>query len=566
MVYKHFTERPPRLTAEFVGAEYQRLIARIDEAERSESPEKWLELFSEWNALGSYLASEGSRTRHAYSKDMNDAAREEADRYLREEISPVAADSETRLVNALLASRHRGAIEEKFGAQLIRRLETEVEPLDPINSELRVRAGSVAKQYAKLVASGEVEVGGQRVTLAMAGSLQASDDPAIRREAFEKHREWFRERREEIAAIFGELVALRHQMALNLGHENFIRLGYFGMGRTDYGPEEVARFRESIRTYAVPVQKQLLERQARELGTPTLKPWDSGYDPQLTPPRGIVPIDTQLERAQRVFDALSPDLGRHFSRMCSEDLIDLENRHGKRPGAYCTNFPDEGRAAILCNSTGDAGDVRTLMHEMGHAFQKWESAEIEPINLQWPTADVAEIHSMGMEYLSMRHMDEFFDGDNLARFRRGRWKRAITLLCYMAVGDEFQHWVYENPDVSFDDRDAAWNRIWDRYKQGIDYSGMEEYKALNWYGIPHFFASPFYFVDYGIAETGAMQLALLDAEDHERAMEIYMTLCRKGGTEPLLDVFKSVGMRSPFDPDLMHALMDHAAKELRIEN
>jgi M3 family oligoendopeptidase len=296
-----------------------------------------------------------------------------------------------------------------------------------------------------------------------------------------------------------------------------------------------------------------------------LRPWDAAYDPATTLPQGIAPVDSQLERAQRIFDALSPDLAQHFTLMRNEGLIDLENRRGKQAGAYCTSFPDEGRAAIFCNSTGDADDVRTLLHEMGHAFQKWESQPFEAITLHYPTADAAEIHSMGMEYLSMRHMTEFFDLEDTVKFKRGRWKKAVTLLCYVCVVDEFQHWVYANPNATPDERDTAWNEIWDRYEHGVDYGGLDEYKAARWYAQLHIFQSPFYYIDYAIAETGAMQLALIDAENHDLAMEKYMNLCRIGGTMSVLDIFKSTGLRSPFDPDLMRDLMGHAAREMGIE-
>jgi M3 family oligoendopeptidase len=337
------------------------------------------------------------------------------------------------------------------------------------------------------------------------------------------------------------------------------------MGRTDYGPAQTEEFRRNVRTYAVPLLKKLRSRQAADLGLEALKPWDTGYDPSLTLPRKAAPVETQLDNAGRVFESLSPKLAGHFTRMRDEGLIDLENRKGKQAGAYCTTFPDEGRAAIFCNSTGDADDVRTLVHEMGHAFQKWESQPIEAIALQYATADAAEIHSMGMEYLSMRHMNEFFDEENTVKFRRGRWKKAISLLCYVAVVDEFQHWVYQNPEATPDERDAAWCRIWDIYEQGTDYSGVEKYKPLRWYQQMHIFRAPFYYIDYAIAETGAMQLALIDNEDHERAMDIYLNLCRIGGTMSVLEIFTTAGLRSPFGPELMRDLMNHAAHELGIE-
>jgi M3 family oligoendopeptidase len=565
MTYKHYAVRPERFTDEFVAKEFERLIERIDAAESADAPDEWLRLFEDWNALKSYVSSEGSRRSHDLSKDMSDAELEEADRYFREHVAPVADNGNSKLVNALLASRHRAAIAARYGDYLIRALETAVEPLAPINNDLRVAVSTLVTKYDKVVSSGEVEVEGNTVTLSQARSLQSAESAETRRQAFVAYRQWFVDHRDELAKIYDELVHLRDRMAKNLGHENYIRLGYLSMGRTDYGQAEVAQFRANVRRYAVPLLSAIHKRLAAAHGSETLKPWDSSYDPELSLPSDVAPVETQLDKAQRVFESLSPELARHFVRMREENLIDLENRKGKRAGAYCTSFPDEGRVAILCNSTGEEEDVRTLMHEMGHAFQGWESQPIEAVDLQWPTSDACEVHSMGMEYLSMRHIEEFFTEDQAQKFRRGRWKRAIDLLCYVCVVDEFQHWAYENPSATFDERDAQWDRLWDTYITGIDYDGNERFKSARWYAQGHIFQMPFYYIDYALAETGAMQLALVDSRDHEEGLAKYLELCRIGGTRSVLDIFRKVGMRSPFDGELMRDLMSHAASELGLD-
>lgn len=565
MQYKYYPNRPEKITKEFVQQEYDALIAALPEAQTAETSDKWFALFEKWNALKSYVESENNRVNYALSRWMDNSENEAAEKYFREEVMPVSDNGNSKLLDALLASKHKGAIAGKYGQYLIEALETAVEPLAPINSDLRVKVGELNNQYDKLVASGEVTVDGKQVTLAVARSLQMSPDARIRKEAFIAYREWFGTHREEIARIFAELVKLRDTMAKNLGHENYIRLGYLDMRRTDYGEVEAEQFRAAVKKYAVPLQKKLYERQAEELGTPTLKPWDTGYFPSLSLPSGIAPVQEQLDKAQQVFDSLQPELGAHFARMRSEGLIDLENRKAKRAGAFCTSFSDEGRVAILCNSTGDEDDVSTLMHEMGHAFQGWESQPIEVVELQWPTMDACEVHSMGMEYLSLPKMNVFFGDANAEKFARNRWRDSVEGICYICAVDEFQHWLYLNPNASLDDRDVAWNRIWDTYKPGLDWTEAEQLKALRWYAQSHIFHVPFYYIDYAIAETGAMQLALMDAADHGKTMETYMQLCRIGGTKSVLDIFSTVGMRSPFDPLLMRDLMAHAAKVLGVE-
>ena len=353
-------------------------------------------------------------------------------------------------------------------------------------------------------------------------------------------------------------------MGKELGYESFVPLGYAGMQRTDYGASESAAFRAGVRQFAAPLFQEMCEQQAAMLGEATLRPWDAGFHPGLTLPMGVAePIDQQLDKAGRVFAKLSPKLAEHFERMCREDLIDLENRKGKGAGAYCTSFSDEGRVAIFCNSTGDESDIKTLTHEMGHAFQGWESQWIEAVDLRWPSADACEIHSMGMEFLSLPRLGEFFDDESLERFTRNRYRNAVSLLCYVCVVDEFQHWVYENAAATVDERDAAFVRIRSIYMPGIDWSGAaESFAATRWYAQLHIFRYPFYYIDYAIAETGAMQLGLLDSRDHDRCMEVYLELCRLGGTRSLTQLVESAGLRSPFDPELMKDLMTHAAEKI----
>ena len=565
MTYKYYQDRPGTLSSEFVRDEYKKLTDRITDADASTSADAWLALYADWNALSSFVYSESSRINHALSKDMANPALEEREKYQREQVQPVAEEANSQLLLAFLSSKHKDAVGTRYGMHLLRVLETQIDPLSPVNIDLRVKVGEMTTKYDKTVASGEVIFKGEMVTLSKVRSFQSSEDAATRKEAFEVYRKWFLEHHDELGAIYSDLVKLRDQMGRNLGNKNFIPLGYKSMGRTDYGVEEAKIFRENIRKYAVPVQTMLFKARAEKLGTPTLKPWDVAYDPDLSLPSNIAPVDMQLDKAQIIFEKISPILAAHFVKMRNEGLIDLENRKGKRAGAYCTSFSDEARVAILCNSTGDSEDIRTLTHEMGHAFQGWESQTIEAIDLQSPTYDACEIHSMGMEFLAMRYIDEFFNPELSEKYKRNRWKDAVETICYIAVVDEFQHWVYENPTASITERDAAWSTIWDTYKPGIDFTGCEEYKYARWYAQGHIFDMPFYYIDYAVAETGAMQIALMDENDHKKTVDAYLQLCRIGGTKSVLDIFKSVGMRSPFDETLMRDLMKHASKVLAVE-
>jgi M3 family oligoendopeptidase len=564
--FKYHPQRPASLTPEFVRAEFGAILETLPAADAATDAAPWLEAIARWNALRAYTEGEHARVGYAYSKNCLDPALEAQERYLREKILPVREEGDARFLPALAATPHRAAIAAKYGDYFLDRMAAGLQTVDPVNSGLRVQLGELATQYDKAIASGEVTVGGEAMTLTKAvGIANGSDKAEVRREAYVAYRDWFVQNRESLADLYSQMVALRDRMGRNLGHKDFVTLGYAGMSRTDYGPAQAAEFRRGVRDHFVPLRRKLMERQARELGSARLKPWDASYHPSLGIPLGAVPVEGQLDAAQRVFSKLSPRLARHFENMRADNLIDLENRKGKRGGAFCTAFPDEGRVAIFCNSTGQADDVRTLTHEMGHAFQASESQAIELVELQWPTADAAEIHSMGMEFLALKHIDEFFgDAEHARRFRKKRWTGAVELITYICVVDEFQHWVYENPSAPAAERDAQWDRIWETYIPGLDFEGMEQYRAARWYAQLHIFRLPFYYIDYAIAETGAMQLAAMDAKDPAAAMETYHELCRIGGTQGVLDIFKSAGLRSPFDAGVMAGLAAHVARECEL--
>ncbi len=564
MKFAHMPDRPASLTKDWALQAYSALTERVDGAEAQETAKDWLHLSEDWNELKSYVSSEQARLSYRYTKDMGNGEAEAAERIHRQEVVPVAEDGEAKLVAALLASKHSAAVAERFGDQLLNVLRVGEPALAPENSELRVEVSDLAKSYDKLVAEAEVDVQGEKMTLSLARSRTISPDADTRRAAYEAHWGWFLEHRDELAAIFQGQVERRDEMGKRLGHENFVPLGYAMMGRTDYGPEQAAAFRASVRQHASPLFLRMATEHAANLGTPALRPWDEGYNPKLCLPLDVAePIGEQLDKMGRILKRLSPRLLEHFERMRSENLIDLENRKGKASGAYCTDFSDESRAAIFCNSTGGASDVGTLSHELGHAFQAWESMPIDAVNLRWPTADAAEIHSMGMEFLSLPYMDEFFTPEQEAAFTRGRWKKAITLCCYVCTVDEFQHWVYEHPAASWDERDAAFVRIRDTYMPGLDWSGeAARFAPARWYGQLHIFRYPFYYIDYAIAETSAMQLGMLDARDHEGCLEKYFALCRLGGTKSLLGILEASGLESPFGSDLMPRLMAHAARKV----
>lgn len=560
--YKYYPDRPKKLTAVFADAEYGKLLAKVDLAEASTKPDLWLELYSQWNALKAYISSEGARIGHVFNLNMSDKKLEVAEKYFREKVVPAVMPGEHQLTVAFLKSRHIQALLDRYGSQLKPVYETQLKPLDPINTNLQVQIGELTKRYDKMIAETMVEVDGQKMTLWKVRSLGTSADARLRKTAFLASGDWFLASHDTLADIYDQLVVLRHKKAQNVSLPSYIDYAYQSMGRTDYGPQMVSEFRKNIKDYVVPIWQKIAEDNAKRLGTSKLQVWDVRFTPGLTLPLGIAPIKQQLSKSERMFERLSPKLNKHFRRMVNEGLIDLESRPNKRSGAYCTDFSDEGRVAILLNSTGDDDDLSTLTHEMGHAFQGWESQSIEAVDLQWGTADFCEVHSMGMEFLSLPYLDEFFITEDVANFAKLRWQEAIYYLCYICIVDEFQHWVYANISATSEERDEKWCELTKSYLPGISYPGAEKYRKNRWYAQGHIFSSPFYYIDYALATVVAMQLAVLDSQSHQKALDTYLKLCNIGGTKSFLSAVRYGGLKSPFDLSVIKSVADYAENVL----
>lgn len=562
MSYKHFKKRPKKLTAEFAKNHYDKLTGQIDKAEKSQSPDLWLKLFADWNELKSYISSEASRIGHKFNQNMADKKLENDEKYINEKLVPAITEPEFRLVSAFLKSKHKKALLKRYGAQLEPIYKTQLKPLDPINTKLRVKSAKLTTKYEKMLAKAQITINGKKYNSWEARSLGFSSDQKIRKKSYDARVKWYLKRHGRMAFIYDQLVSLRTQMAKNVGYHNYTSLAYENMGRTDYTPSDVKKFRDQINKHMSPLWLEMSHQQAGSIGTKALKPWDMLYNPRYSLPMGIVPVKSQLEKSQVMFSRLSPELGKQFKFMTDNKLIDLETRANKRTGAYCTHFSDEAKVALLCNSTGDADDVRVLTHEMGHAFQGLMSMPIEAVDLQTPTYDLCEVHSMGMEFLVLPYINEFFKPKDAAKFAKERWHEAIYTLCYICVVDEFQHWVYANPKAGVRARDKKWDELYDKYLPGLDFSGIKEFKKARWYMQTHIFSAPFYYIDYALAEVGALQLAKMDADDHKKTLAIYFELCKLGGTKSILEAYKSAGLRSPFDPKLIGDLTSYAKRVL----
>lgn len=526
----------------------------------------WEAWYWRWNALRMTIQGETARRYFRECQNTRDEAASAAWHQMCEVLSPIAQEEDGMLRKAFLAALARPELEATLGEQLFRRLGLEDASFTLDNVPLQVAETDWISRYDHLMGGAEIKVGEDTLTLMQVQGELTAPQPERRRATWEAMGTWFTAQAAQFHEILDQLIRLRHEQARNLGETNFIPVGYRRMGRTEYGPEEVARFRASIVQYLVPLSRELRARQARDLGyaSPLLPGCDMNYYPGGTLGPHAAPVAEQAARASRVFERLHPRFAAHWRHMLDDGLVDLENRPGKKPGAFAMSLDDENRVAIFCNSTGAETDISTLHHEMGHAVQAWESMWIKPLELRTPTMDAAEIHSFGMEYLALDEAEAYFSPEDAAKFRHLRLMTTVVRLPYMACVDAFQHALYERPGATAAEREAVWEELWATYMPGLDFADCPAQRQYRWMRQSHIFATPFYYIDYALAEVAAMQLWQRAKHDRRGATEAYMEMCRVGGSVSLLGVLEAGNLQNPFHPEVLKPIAAALAEELRL--
>jgi len=479
----------------------------------------------------------------------------------RDELVPMITEQENRFKQRLLDDTKRAGLEQEFGAYAFGLWKTGVDAFDAANMEDMVATSKLASEYTKLLSGASFEVFGEQLNLNGLAPYAEDPDRQVRYEAEAARWGWFNDNGAELDRIFDGLCALRHRMAGRLGFDHFTPVGYMNMRRIDYGPDEVASFRDEVLREVVPVVVELRAKQAEHLGVDKLMYWDEGVlDPEGNPkPIGDPP--TLVGKAQSMFDAMGKGkeegLGSFFGLMREQHLMDLVDRPGKAPGGFCTKFPTYGVPFVFANFNGTTHDVDVLTHEIGHAYQGRRSRAKPLLDYQNPTSESAEIHSMSLEFLCSPHMEIFFEKD-ADRYRRHHLTQRFMFLAYGVTVDHFQHKIYAQPDAGSAQRHGIWKELEARYMPWRDFGDLQHpAKGGFWQRQRHIYMRPFYYIDYTLALTCALQFWVWSLDDYDGAMEAYTTLCARGGEAPFSELVKSAGLRSPFEPG---CLKETAAK------
>ena len=518
-----------------------------------ETVEAWL---ARWSALDSLLEEAGTLAMIAYTGDTADPAKEAANLRFSTDVFPKANEQGVRLAQRLLdLGWSRPDLETT-----IRRFRTDAEIFREANVPLFAEIEELSAQYQKIAGGLSAEWDGERKTIPQLQPFLKSKDRATRERAFRLGAAAYLEKRDEMAALFDRMYEKRVRVAGNAGFADYQQYAFAAKHRFDYTPDDVVRFHDAVEETVVPAVERLMAHRRQVLGVDRLRPWDAGVD--LYRDRPLKPFDTAGEfvaGARRVFDAVDPALGAQFATMADERLLDLESRPGKAPGGYCTKLPWRGRPFIFMNAVGVPDDVNTLVHEAGHCFHDF-AAHALPLQWQRSTGhEAAELASMSMELLAAPYLARpagYYDPADADAALLEHLTDVLSTLPHVASVDAFQRWIYtsgQGHDAAA--RDAAWLRIRARFERGVDWSGLEQERVARWYRQLHIFELPFYYIEYGIAQLGALQVWRRALGDQADAVSRYRQALALGGTRPLPEVYAAAGARLVFDAATMGELV-----------
>ncbi|MEE3502792.1 M3 family oligoendopeptidase [Acidiphilium acidophilum] len=520
------------------------------------------EALAEWEGLRRATSTWSSLTHLRFSQDTSNAEYK-AEREYADALGPVISDHETSWKNRLLAL-DPALMEGQYGRHAVDIWRNDVTTFSPAIAADLEEESKLEADYTALLASAIFVFNGETVNLAGLTPYGESLDREIRHQSAAARWGFFSEHGAELDNIYDKLVKLRHKMARALGDENFTALGYRRMGRLDYGPAQVATYRAEVLKHVTPLVAKLIEQRRVANGLDTLYAWDEALvDPQGNPkPQGD--HDQLVARANEMFDAMDPRLAAFYRQMNEGGFMDLKNRPAKAGGGFCTSFPAVGMPYIFANFNGTHHDVDVFTHEMGHAFQNYQSRNQPSLDYLWPTSESAEIHSMSLEFLAYPHIAPMF-GKQTARYQRMHLIGALEFLPYGVCVDHFQHEVYANPEASPADRHAMWRKLESTYLPWRNWGDLD-YPAMGgrWQAQLHIYRAPFYYIDYTLAQCCALQFWVKSQQDYKGSFDTYVELCGLGGSAPFGKLVAAAKLKSPFEPGALQAVVKTAEAALAV--
>jgi len=519
------------------------------------SLQKWVTDLSELEAV---LSEETGWRYIRMSIDTKDEEARKAFEFLVTDIDPKVAPYNDRFNRKLLESPALGSLSDEGYFIYLRALHKQVEMFREENIPLQTKMQQLQQKYGAITGGMSIEHNGQSLTLQMAANLLKDTDRELRKAVFEKVAAERLSKADELDALFTDLVKVRHQIAQNAAYANFRDYKFDALGRFDYGVKECLQFHDAIASECVPLVNAIDSERKGKLGLDTLRPWDLDVDPDGL--KGLQPFDTEqqlIDRTIACFTRIRPSYGECLRTMQTMGHLDLGSRLGKAPGGF--NYPlyETGVPFIFMNSVGSVRDLVTMVHEGGHAVHSFLSSKLPITSFKSLPSEVAELASMGMELISLDHWHMFFDdADELRRAKKEHLSKILSVLPWVATIDSFQHWAYEHPNHTVAERDAQWTAIFQRFgSPEVDFSGLERERAKTWQKQLHIFDVPFYYIEYAIAQLGAIAVWRNYRKDPELALDNYEKALSLGYTRTIGEIYDAAGIRFDFSQQYLHELM-----------
>lgn len=524
--------------------------------------EQWLKEASELEAA---ISEDVCWRQIRMTCDTENKALEEAFTFFMMEIQPKIQPYSDRLNRKLVDHPLSSQLDREKYFTYLRNVRKNIDLFRESNISLQAELNVMQQQFGVISGKMTVTVKGQEYTLQQAAKFLEDPDRSLREEVYHQINQRRVQDKEELNNLFSDLLQKRHQVALNTGFSNYRDFRFTELGRFDYSKEDCYQFHEAVKLHVMPLVNQLYELKKKKLGLDTLRPWDVEAEPAgINPLRPFSNSEELTQKTIDCFNQLKPFFGDCLRKMKEMGHLDLESRKGKAPGGYNCPLAESGAPFIFMNAAGTLDDVTTMVHEGGHAIHSFLAHELELTGFKEYPTEIAEVASMSMELFSMDHWTVFFNTtEELKRAKEQQLERVITIFPWIATIDKFQHWVYENPSHSLEERAATWVRILDEFTSPvIDISGLETYRQFGWQRQLHLFEVPFYYIEYGIAQLGAIGLWQQYKLDPETALQHYISALELGGTRTLPELFKAAGLRFDFSPAAIRELMQFVKEEL----
>jgi oligoendopeptidase F len=537
---------------------YRRLLDRpIGSAEELE---RWLVDAGELNGV---VGQEGVERYIAMTCQTDDPARETAHLAFVRDIEPKLKPLQNEIRAKYLDSPHRSGLPEGRYRVFDRAQENRRALFREANIPRETELAELEQQYQKIIGAMTVTFRGKEYTPAQIAPFLEETDRALRQEAWELVARRRLADRDALDGLFDQMLALREAIAREAGFGNYVDYAFRSRERFDYTVEDTVRFQEAIEQVVVPLAKRIQGERKAALGIDSLRPWDLSVDPEgRSPLRPFADATKLAEGTEAIFSDVDPDLGRQFAYLRERGLLDLANRKGKAPGGYQTTLEDDRLPFIFMNAVGIDGDLRTLLHEGGHAFHALASRGETLASYRESPIEFCEVASMSMELLGARNLEVFYGPADARRSYHHLLEEIILILPWIATVDAFQHWIYTHPGHSRDGRRAAWNALLDRFGGIVDWSGYEDARSSGWHRQLHIFLYPFYYVEYGIAQLGALQVWRRALADRAGAVSSYRRALALGGSRPLPELFEAADIRFDFSRETLAPLVATVQEEL----